>query len=46
MQFLPTIVDSILDPDNASAWNNKGAALYALERYDDAILAYDRGLDP
>ncbi len=37
-----------LDPEYASAWHNKGTALYYLGRYDEAILACDKAirLDP
>jgi Flp pilus assembly protein TadD len=31
-----------LDPDNAEAWFNKGYALAGMQRYDEAIAAFDR----
>jgi tetratricopeptide (TPR) repeat protein len=35
-------------PSFATAWNNKGEALYAMGRYDEAIQSCDRAirLDP
>jgi len=33
-----------IDPDNASAWSNLGAACALLGRYDEARSAYDRAL--
>ena len=37
-----------LDPDNAEAWFNKGYALAGMQRYDEAIAAFDqvRAIDP
>jgi len=31
-----------LDPDNAEAWFNKGYALAGMQRYDEAITAFDQ----
>ncbi len=33
-----------IKPDNDSAWNNRGNALYNLGRYKDAIASYDKAL--
>lgn len=33
-----------IKPDWAKGYGRRGAALYALERFDDAIKAYDEGL--
>ena len=32
-----TVEISIFHPNDVDAWNNKGYALYNLERYDEAI---------
>ncbi|MCL0095377.1 tetratricopeptide repeat protein, partial [Dehalococcoidia bacterium] len=31
-----------IDPKNADAWNNKGDALYDLDKYEDAIHCYNK----
>ena len=33
-----------LDPNNAVAYNNKGAALFGLRQYKEAIAAYDQAI--
>jgi tetratricopeptide (TPR) repeat protein len=33
-----------LEPGSAVAWNNKGLALYGLQRFEDALESYDRSL--
>ena len=33
------------DPKSAAAWTGKGTALQQLERYDEALAAYDRALE-
>ena len=33
------------DPGSAKAWTGKGTALQQLERYDEAVAAYDRALE-
>jgi len=37
-----------LDPNHATAYNNKGNALYVLRRYEEALVAYEQAirLDP
>ena len=32
------------DPGSAKAWTGKGTALQQLERYEEALAAYDRAL--
>lgn len=34
-----------LNPKDAEAWDSKGAALYALKRYEEAINCFDRALE-
>ncbi len=37
----PTIRFQNFNPSDAEAWNNKGAALGSLGRYDEALNAFD-----
>ena len=34
-----------MDPQHASAWNNKGVALIHQGKYDEAIQAYDKAIE-
>ena len=34
-----------LDPKNGNAWNNRGTALVALKRYEEAIQSYDKAIE-
>ncbi|MFQ6071869.1 MAG: tetratricopeptide repeat protein, partial [Methanosarcinales archaeon] len=33
-----------INPKDAKVWNNKGAALYNLHKYDEAVVCYDNAL--
>ena len=33
-----------LNPKDAYVWHNKGYVLYAMGRYDEAIMAYDEAI--
>ncbi len=34
----------VINPDNESAWNNRGVALEKLERYEEAIATHEEAL--
>ena len=34
-----------INPQNSMAWNNKGSALAHLNKYDEAIKAYDKAIE-
>lgn len=34
-----------INPDSSDAWNNKGVALYNLDRIDEALECYNRALE-
>lgn len=42
IDLLNSVVDK--NPDNANAWNYMGYSLRNLERYDDALTAYEKAL--
>ena len=43
LRFYDLVLKS--EPNSATAWNNRGNALYGMSRYDDALAAYDRALE-
>jgi len=34
-----------IDPQNSTAWTNKGFALYSLNKYDEALAAYGKAIE-
>jgi len=34
-----------IDPQNETAWTNKGFALYLLNKYDEALASYDKAIE-
>ncbi len=38
-------IDNINSPNSSKAWNNKGSALYKLNKSDEAIKAYDKAIE-
>ena len=34
-----------INPENSTAWTNKGFALYSLNKYDEALAAYDKAIE-